>query len=80
MWDAVRFVANQYEISPPEQYLKNLTWKGDRNAIAKLLPTYLGAEDTELNAWIMEHIILGLIKRVFEPGSKFDEMMVLVGG
>ena len=80
MWDAVRFVANQYEISPPEQYLKNLTWKGDRNTIAKLLPTYLGAEDTELNAWIMEHMILGLIKRVFEAGSKFDEMMVLVGG
>lgn len=80
MWDAVRFVANQYEISPPEQYLKSLTWKGDRNAIAKLLPTYLGANDTELNAWIMEHMILGLIKRVFEPGSKFDEMMVLVGG
>lgn len=80
MWDAVRFVAHQYEISPPKQYLKSLTWKGDRNAIAKLLPTYLGANDTELNAWIMEHMILGLIKRVFEPGSKFDEMMVLVGG
>ncbi len=80
MWDAVRFVAHQYEISPPKQYLKNLTWKGDKNAIRKLLPTYLGAEDTELNAWIMEHMILGLVKRVFEPGSKFDEMMVLVGG
>lgn len=80
MWDAVSFVAHQYEISPPRQYLKNLTWKGDRNAIRKLLPTYLGAEDTELNAWIMEHMILGLVKRVFEPGSKFDEMMVLVGG
>lgn len=80
MWDAVRFVAHQYEISPPKQYLKSLTWKGDRNAISKLLPTYLGAENTKLNAWVMEHMILGLIKRVFEPGSKFDEMMVLVGG
>lgn len=80
MWDAVSFVAHQYEISPPRQYLKNLTWKGDRNAIRKLLPTYLGAEDTELNTWIMKHMILGLVKRVFEPGSKFDEMMVLVGG
>jgi len=80
MWEAVRFVAHQYEISPPKQYLQNLKWKGDRNAIRKLLPTYLGAEDTELNHWIMEHMILGLIKRVFEPGSKFDEMMVLVGG
>lgn len=80
MWEAVRFVAHQYEISPPKQYLQNLKWKGDRNAIRKLLPTYLGAEDTELNHWIMEHMILGLIKRVFEPGSKFDKMMVLVGG
>lgn len=80
MWDAIRFVAHQYEISPPKQYLKNLTWNGDRSAIRKLLPTYLGAEDTKLNAWIMEHMILGLVKRVFEPGAKFDEMMVLVGG
>ncbi len=80
MWDAVSFVAHQYEISPPRQYLKNINWKGDKNAIRKLLPTYLGAEDTELNAWIMEHMILGLVKRFFEPGSKFDEMMVLVGG
>lgn len=80
MWEAIRFVAHQYEISPPKQYLQNLKWKGDRNAIKKLLPSYLGAEDTKLNHWIMEHMILGLIKRVFEPGSKFDEMMVLVGG
>ncbi len=80
MWEAIRFVAHQYEISPPKQYLQNLKWKGDRNAIRKLLPSYLGAEDTKLNHWIMEHMILGLIKRVFEPGSKFDEMMVLVGG
>jgi predicted P-loop ATPase len=80
MWEAIRFVANQYEISPPKQYLERLSWKDDEGSIRKLLPTYLGAEDTELNAWIMEHMILGLIKRVFDPGTKFDEMMVLVGG
>lgn len=80
MWEAVRFVASQYTISPPKQFLEQLIWKGDENAIRKLLPTYLGAEDTKLNAWIMEHMILGMIRRVFEPGSKFDEMMVLVGG
>lgn len=28
----------------------------------------------------MEHMILGMIQRIFNPGSKFDEMMVLVGG
>ena len=80
MWEAIKFVANQYEVSPPKQYLERLKWDGDEGAIRKLLPTYLGAEDSDLNAWIMEHMILGLIKRVMEPGSKFDEMMVLVGG
>lgn len=80
MWEAVRFVASQYTISPPKQFLEQLVWNGDKKVIRKLLPTYLGADDTDLNAWIMEHMILGLIKRVFEPGSKFDEMMVLVGG
>ncbi len=80
MWEAVRFVAGQYSISPPKQFLERLEWKGDTSAIRKLLPTYLGAEDTKLNSWVMEHIILGMIKRVFEPGAKFDEMMVLVGG
>lgn len=80
MWEAIRFVAHQYEVSPPKQYLQNLKWNGDKNAIRKLLPKYLGADDTELNNWIMEHMILGMIKRIFNPGSKFDEMIVLVGG
>ncbi len=80
MWEAIRFVVHQYEVSPPKQYLQNLKWNGDKNAIRKLLPKYLGADDTELNNWIMEHMILGMIKRIFNPGTKFDEMIVLVGG
>ena len=43
MWEAIRFVANQYEVSPPKQYLERLKWGGDEGAIRKLLPTYLGA-------------------------------------
>ena len=80
IWEAIRFVAHQYEVSPPKQYLQNLKWNGDKNAIRKLFPKYLGADDTELNNWIMEHMILGMIKRIFNPGSKFAEMIVLVGG
>lgn len=37
------------------------------------------AEDTKLNAWIMEHMLVGMVKRVFNPGCKFDELMVLTG-
>ena len=36
MWEAVRFLAGQYSISPPKQLLKRLEWKGDTNAIRKL--------------------------------------------
>ncbi len=27
----------------------------------------------------MEHILVGMVKRVFHPGCKFDERMVLTG-
>ena len=46
---------------------------------SKLLPKYLGAEDTKLNSWIMHHILVGMVKRAFNPGCKFDELMVLTG-
>ena len=57
------------------QYRNQRYW--DYNS--KLLPKYLGAEDTKLNAWIMKHMLVGMVKRVFNPGCKFDELMVLTG-
>ena len=44
-----------------------------------MLSKYLGAEENELNSWIMRHILVGMVKRVFHPGCKFDELMVLTG-
>lgn len=80
MWEAVRFVAGQYSISPPREYLKALKWNGNEDNIKRLLPKYLGADDTELNKWIMEHMLIGMVSRIFNPGCKLDEMMILVGG
>ncbi|MGO3751730.1 MAG: VapE domain-containing protein [Peptoniphilaceae bacterium] len=80
MWEAVRFVSGQYSISPPREYLKFLKWNEDEDNIRRLLPKYLGSEDTELNRWIMEHMLIGMVSRVFTPGCKLDEMMILVGG
>ena len=77
--EALRFVAGLNAINPAQEYIKSLVWDKDEQAIRKLLPTYLGADDTELNAWIMEHMLVGMVKRIFEPGCKFDEMMVLFG-
>lgn len=80
MWEIVRFVADQYSTSLPKEYLKSLKWNGNEENIKRLLPKYLGTEDTELNKWIMEHMLIGMVSRIFNSGNKLDEMMILVGG
>ena len=78
MEDAVLFVAHKRTINLPAMYMESLHYDG-QEYISKLLPKYLGAEDTKLNSWIMKHILVGMVKRAFNPGCKFDELMVLTG-
>ena len=78
MDDAITFIAHKRAVNLPAMYMKSLTYGGE-SYISKLLPKYLGGEDTKLNAWIMEHMLVGMVKRVFNPGCKFDELMVLTG-
>lgn len=78
MDDAITFIAHKRSINLPAMYMKSLAYDGE-SYISKLLPKYLGAEDTKLNAWIMKHMLVGMVKRVFNPGCKFDELMVLTG-
>jgi putative uncharacterized protein virE len=78
MEDAITFVAHKRTINLPAMYMKSLTYDGKEH-ISKLLSKYLGAEETELNSWIMKHILVGMVKRVVHLGCKFDELMVLTG-
>ena len=78
MEDAITFVAHKRTVNLPAMYMKSLSYDG-KEYIKKLLPKYLGADDTLLNSWIMKHVLVGMVKRVFNPGCKFDELMVLTG-
>ena len=78
MEDAITFVAHKRTVNLPAMYMKSLSYDG-KAYIKNLLSKYLGAEDTKLNAWIMKHMLVGMVKRVFNPGCKFDELMVLTG-
>lgn len=49
MDDAITFIANKRAINLPAMYMKSLAYDG-ASYIYKLLPKYLGAEDTKLNA------------------------------
>ena len=44
-----------------------------------LLIELFEAEDTPLNRWVGKSIPLGCVQRAYEPGSKIDEMSVLIG-
>lgn len=78
MEEAVIFIVNKRRVNLPKLYMKSLKYDGE-DYISKLLPKYLGADDTSLNQWIMEHMLIGMVNRVFHPGCKFDEIMVLTG-
>ena len=54
-------------------------WDGQFGHIRKLLPKYLGAEDSEYTYEVMKVFMLGAISRAYNPGCKFDYMPVLIG-
>ena len=53
-------------------------WDGNKH-IENLLPRYVGAEKTEYNTAALKIFMLGAIKRTYQPGCKFDYMLILVG-
>ena len=63
---------------PVKQYLEGLEWDGNARA-ATLLIDYLGAEDNVYTREATEKTLLAAVRRVYEPGCKFDNMLILSG-
>lgn len=76
--EALEIVANAHAYHPVKDWLEQISWDGKEH-IRTLLPDYLGAEDTDYQYYVMRHFLLGAVSRIYEPGCKFDEMIVLVG-
>lgn len=72
----IALLENQYD--PLVGYLDALEWDG-KPRIDHLLTDYLGADLSEYNIAVMRVFLLGAVKRAYEPGCKFDSMLVLVG-
>lgn len=64
---------------PVREYLRGLVWDGVER-VDTLLVRYMGAEDTAYVRAVTRKWMCAAVKRVFEPGCKFDGMLVLVGG
>ena len=70
------FLHNTY--NPIIDYLNSLKWDGKKR-IETLFINMLGADDTELNRSFTRKWMIAAVKRCFEPGCKFDPMIVLQG-
>ena len=67
--------------NPVKEYMERVAMKWDgRKRIGKMFQHFLGAEDTELISKIAEMWLVGAVAKVYEPYTKFDYVLDLVGG
>ena len=63
---------------PVRDYLDGLKWDGEPRVDTWLIE-YMGADDTLLTRAVGRAVLLAAVRRVRQPGCKFDEALVLVG-
>lgn len=75
---ALTHLVHSSKVHPVRQYLSSLKWDGAPR-VDEVLTRYLGAEDCEYVREVGRILMVAAVRRVMEPGIKFDEMVVLEG-
>lgn len=71
--------AGRHAYHPVKDYLESLpAWDGEPR-VDTLLIDYLGAEDNIFTREATAKILTAAVRRIYEPGCKFDTMLVLSG-
>lgn len=85
IWSPTKFkdallavISSERLYHPIKNYFDTLTWDGTER-IDTLLRDYLGAEDTQYVRAVTRKTIVAAVARIFEPGIKFDSILVLNG-
>lgn len=76
--DAVTLLCLEHTFHPIRQMLDGLVWDGVAR-VDNWLTTYMGAEDTPLNRAVGRLLLVAAVRRVREPGVKFDTIVILEG-
>ena len=82
--NALTRTAGRHRFNPVKDVLEDIydKWKAagaPKGYIAKLLPKYLGVEDTEYTQAVMTIFMMGAISRIYNPGCKYDYTVIFVG-
>ncbi len=78
--EAMSVISNRNRFHPVREYLASIEWDGVER-LDSWLKTYMGAVAPEpYLSDISRKTLLAMVTRVFEPGHKFDHVLVLEGG
>ena len=75
---AVNYILNRNEYNPIINYLNDLIWDGEKR-IETIFINCFQVDDTQLVRVLSKKWFIAAVKRVFEPGCQFDNMIVLQG-
>ncbi|CEO24138.1 virulence-associated E family protein [Paraclostridium sordellii] len=76
--DGLAIIEKKNKYHPIIDYLNSNTWD-KTSRVDTLMIDYLGAEDCEYTRNVTRKMLVAAVSRVFNPGIKFDYMLVLVG-
>ena len=77
--DGLLSIAHERKFHPILEYLDALPgWDGVVR-VKTLLPRYLGADDTPYVEAVTEKTLVAAVARIYEPGRKFDSVLILNG-
>lgn len=76
--EAVEVLGRAHAWHPVRAWLRSLTWDGEKR-LNGWLTKYLGVALSPYSARVSAWWLMGAVKRVFEPGVKFDYCLVLSG-
>lgn len=71
-------LSSEKRYHPIKDFLKELKWDGI-SRIDNVLIDYLGAEDTEYVRTVTRKTMVAAVARIYQPGIKFDNILVLCG-
>jgi predicted P-loop ATPase len=76
VYTAVQTLANHHRCHPVRDYLDGLVWDGVKR-IDNWLTVYGGADENEYTQAVGALVLMAAVRRVRQPGCKFDEILVL---
>lgn len=73
---AVQYVTHENSFNPFKDKVNELLWDGEERAETFFID-FIGVHDTTLNRTLTKKWLYAMIKRLYEPGCPFDNMLII---